>query len=280
MTAPAADQPATPLGDGGGDDAVLFARQLGAGRPLVLLHGLLVSGEMFTPMAERLAARHRLVIPDLRGHGRSAGLLGPYPVERLAADVTRLLDRLGVARADVVGYSQGGAVAQQLARTDPQRVRRLVLACTFACNLLSARERVDALLSPWLLRAIGPGRMAGLIARAGGGPRLTREQTATLRRLLAANDRRTAVRAYRAMLAFDSRAWLGEVTAPALVVCGSADTGVPKSHAEMLARGIPNAELRTIQGAGHFMAWTHTEQFADVVEGWLARSRVGPEISD
>lgn len=159
----------------GADRDVVFARRFGTGRPLGLLHGLLVSGDMFTPLAERMSARHHLVIPDLRGHGRSAALPGPYTVERLAADVVRLLDDLGVERADVLGYSHGGAVAQQVARADPHRVRRLVLVGTYAHNLGSARERVEARLSPWLLRAIGPQPMARLLARAGGGPRLTRE---------------------------------------------------------------------------------------------------------
>jgi pimeloyl-ACP methyl ester carboxylesterase len=99
---PAAEQAAArPNGDRG----ALFARQVGDGQPLVLLHGLLMSGEMFAPVADALAARHRLVIPDLRGHGRSAALPGPYDVERLAADVARLMDDLGIHRADVLGYS-------------------------------------------------------------------------------------------------------------------------------------------------------------------------------
>jgi 3-oxoadipate enol-lactonase len=89
----------------------VFVRQAGAGRPLVLLHGLLVSGEMFDPLLPVWSARHRLIVPDLRGHGRSAGLPGPYRVERLAADVADLLDGMNVARADVLGYSQGGTVA-------------------------------------------------------------------------------------------------------------------------------------------------------------------------
>ncbi len=249
----------------------MFARQVGDGQPLLLLHGLLMSGEMFAPVEDALAARRRLVIPDLRGHGKSADLPGPYAVDRLAADVARLMDELGLRRADVLGYSQGGAVAQHLAHAYPQRVRRLVLACTFASNVASTREWFEALLSPWLLRAIGPGRMAALVARAGGGPRLSREQAATLRRALEANDRTTAVRAHRAMLAFDSRPWIGEIAAPTLVVCGSADRAVPRRHAEMLMGRIPRAELCTVLGAGHLLAWTHPTEFVHAVEGWLAR---------
>ena len=182
-----------------------------------------------------------------------------------------LLDTLGMGQADVLGYSQGGAVAQQFARAHPGRVRRLVLACTYAHNALSPRERLEGWLTPWLLRALGPGRLAALVGRAGGGAPLSPEQIAVLRRLLAANDRRRAVAAYRALLAFDSRGWLGEIAAPTLVVCGAADTAVPRWHAELLARGIRGAELRVVPGAGHFLIWTHPDRLVEHVEEWLAR---------
>jgi pimeloyl-ACP methyl ester carboxylesterase len=113
--------------------------------------------------------------------------------------------------------------------------------------------------------------MAGLIAHGTGGPALSAAQTATLRRMLAEGDRRHAVATHRAMLGFDSRPWLSEISAPTLVICGSADRAVPARHAEMLASGIPHAELHTIHDAGHFLAWTHTAQLADTVETWLSR---------
>ena len=234
----------------------------------MLLHGLLVSGAMFDPLLDALSARHRLIVADLRGHGRSADLPGPYAVPRLAADVAGLLDRPGVPRADVLGYSQGGTVAQQLARDHPDRVDRLVLACTFACNRLTRRERVEGLLSLALLATAGPAAMTGLIARGVGGPALPGTQRAALRRMLAANGRRRAVAAQRAMLAFDSRPWLGQIAAPTLVVRGSADTAVPARHAALLASGIPRAELRTVEGAGHFLVWTHTARFAEIIDEW------------
>src|SRR5207248_4146971 len=99
---------------------------------LVLLHGLGVTGAMFDPILPALTPQHHVIVPDLRGHGRSEDLPGPYDVPQLAADVIGLLDRLGLQTVDVLGYSQGGAVAQYLAYTLPQRVRRLVLACTYA----------------------------------------------------------------------------------------------------------------------------------------------------
>ena len=73
------------------------------------------------------------------------------------------------------------------------------------------------------------------------------------------------------MIAFDSRPWIGGITAPTLVVCGSVDHAVPRRHAELLMRGVPLAELNTVLGAGHFLVWTHPEESVDAAEAWLAR---------
>lgn len=231
----------------------LSVRQVGTGPPLVLLHGLLVTGAMFDPLVDAWSARYRLVIPDLPG---------PYPVD--------LLDRLDLPRAHVLGYSHGGTVAQRLAYEHPDRVDRLVLACTYACNRDSRRERVEGWLSPWLLATLGPVAMAGLAARAGGGPALTRGQAAALRGMVVPGRRR-AVAAYRELLDFDSRPWLARIAAPTLVVYGPDDRAVPRRHAETLAGAIPRAELCAIGGGGHFLAWTHTARFADAVARWLDR---------
>ena len=96
-------------------------REFGAGAPLLLLHGLMVTGDMFRPIVAALASEHRLIVPDLRGHGRSGNLPGPYTTEQLAADLPDLLDRLGLGTVDILGYSHGGAVAQQFAFDHPRR---------------------------------------------------------------------------------------------------------------------------------------------------------------
>ena len=94
---------------------------------------------MFDPVVERLSARHRLIIPDLRGHGQSRGLPPPYTATVLAADLARLLDYLAVGSADVLGYSHGGAIAQQLVLDYPARCDRLVLVCTYSYGIPGSR---------------------------------------------------------------------------------------------------------------------------------------------
>ncbi|TME18560.1 MAG: alpha/beta hydrolase [Chloroflexi bacterium] len=100
----------------------------GAGRPLILLHGGLGSGEMFGPILPLLAESHRVVAVDLQGHGRTADIDRPIDVRLMADDIAALIDHLGLDRPDVVGYSLGGGVALHTAAKYPAKVRRLVAA--------------------------------------------------------------------------------------------------------------------------------------------------------
>ncbi len=115
----------------------LYYETYGTGRPLILLHGGLGSGEMFGPILPMLAERHQVVTVDLQGHGRTADIDRPIDVRLMGGDVAALVDHLGLARPDVVGYSLGGGVALQTAAQYPAKVRRLVVA--------SANIRPDAI---------------------------------------------------------------------------------------------------------------------------------------
>ena len=247
-------------------------REFGAGPPLLLLHGLMATGDMFRPVVAALATQHRLIVPDLRGHGRSAHLPGPYTTRHLAADLGPWLDRLGLGTVDVLGYSHGGAVAQQFALDHPRRLRRLVLVCTYAYNMLTPRERVEGFLTPWLIRLLGPRFLAALMLRsgAGGGPPLPPDVARWFADMLGSNRKAHMVAAAREMTVFDSRPSLKEIAAPTLVIAGSLDTAVPIAHARMLAGGIPHAELRLIEGAGHTLIWTHPDALVSLVKRWLS----------
>jgi pimeloyl-ACP methyl ester carboxylesterase len=146
---------------------LLYFVERGSGPPLLLVHGLLVTGEMFEPVIAHLAARHRVIVPDLRGHGRSRGLPPPYSASQLALDLSHLLDHLGIDTTAVLGYSQGGAVAQQLVLDHPARCSRLVLACTYAFNMATVREKLEGHLVPLLIRVLGMRRLARLVISQG-----------------------------------------------------------------------------------------------------------------
>ena len=115
----------------------LYYEAHGAGRPLILLHGGLGSGEMFGPVLPALAERHQVIAVDLQAHGRTADIDRPIDVRLMADDIAAIIDHLGLDKPDLVGYSLGGGVALQTAAAYPGKVGRLVVA--------SANIRRDAI---------------------------------------------------------------------------------------------------------------------------------------
>jgi 3-oxoadipate enol-lactonase len=251
----------------------IFYRIEGDGEPLLMLHGIFVSGAMFNPLIALLRDRYRMLIPDLRGHGHSSDLPGPYDVPALATDLDGVLAEAGFDQCAVMGYSHGGAVAQQFARTRPAKVARIMLACTYARNASTLKERIECEVFAGLLYVLSPAALAKLIFRPSrptpAGPiGLTREQALWMRSVMAANPTRTMRGALRGLITFDSRPWLHEIAAPTLVVAGTDDRAVPRYHYETLVDGIPNARGRLVERADHTLVWTHTRELADLMRAW------------
>jgi len=251
----------------------IFFRVEGQGEPLLLLHGLMAAGVMFDPLIELLRDRFCMLVPDLRGHGKSGDLNGPYDVAALTAGLDVVLAEARFYRSAVMGYSHGGAVAQQLAHTRAAVVSRLILGCTYACNVATLRERIEAGVLVTLLRVVSPGTLGRLMLvmskpKPGGAVGLTREQGEWAQSMLAANRRPAMRAAARGLITFDSRPWLNGLKMPTLVVGGTHDFGVPQHHFDMLVNGIPNATGRLVERAGHTLMWTHTRELAEMIRGF------------
>ena len=108
----------------------MYYGEQGEGDPLILLHGGVAGGEIFADVAPAFAARRRVIVPDLQGHGRTAHIDRPLRAEHLADDVAALIAHLGLERADLLGYSLGGEVTWRLAIQHPDRVRRIAVVST------------------------------------------------------------------------------------------------------------------------------------------------------
>ena len=128
----------------------LYFETIGAGRPLILLHGGLGSGEMFGPTRPTLAERHQVIAVDLQGHGRTADIDRPIDIRLMADDIAALIDYLGLDKPDVVGYSLGGGVAFFTAVNYPEKVGRLIMASAhirrdaIPPEMLAQQEQVNA----------------------------------------------------------------------------------------------------------------------------------------
>lgn len=236
----------------------LHYREAGVGRPLLCLHGLGSSGQIWEGLVPELARTYRVLAPDLRGHGASAKPRGGYSVRLLADDVVALLDARGVGPAAVCGLSMGGAVAQVLAVEYPERVSALVLEDTWAFATPGFATALQARIQAVRDRGLGSYADTAVLqvfseAFRAANPQALEEYRARNAEL----DAEAFQSVIRGLIGFDMRGRLGTLRVPTLVVIGSEDRLTPRFHADYLLRSIPGARLEVVAGAGHI---PHVEQ--------------------
>ena len=234
----------------GGAD--IWVGVIGAGPPVLMLHGGLGSSDWWGKQVPALAASHTVVLMDSRGQGRSTLGTAPLSYERIGDDAVAVLDSLGISRADVVGWSDGAIVALDLAVRRPARVRRVV---AFAANV-----RSDGLTASTGTHSA----FAAYVARA----------PAEFRRLSPTPG------TYAANKAAEQRMWahgpewpdarLATITAPVLILWAEHDEATRASHAAEIARAIPGAQLLALRGVSHFAMAQDANKFNAAISSFLA----------
>ena len=210
----------------------LHERVGGSGRPLVLLHGIGVSGRYMLPTAGRLAATHHVLVPDLPGFGRSAPPPRPLAVADLADALVAWLDAAGIDRTPLLANSFGCQIAADLAARHPERITRLVLVGPtvdrHARSLVrqAARLALDTAREPIGLWPLATWDYLTFVAR-GGAPM------------------------FLELLRDALEARLPLVGAPTLVVRGARDAIVTQRWAEEVARLLPEGRLLVVPGSAH-----------------------------
>lgn len=239
--------------------------------PLVMLHGLGMSSELWPHQVGALSREHRMIAVDLRGFGRSEKptAAGAYAVERFADDVVSLVNELRLPKLHLLGTSMGGFIAETVALRVPERLLSLILCHTgfrmsIPADILEAR--VAALRSE-PMEAYG--QMVASQALAPGAPAELRDW---LVELLARNDREAYTRVLvEGLRAFDLESRVGEIRLPTLVVIGELDRVIPAAEGRLLAARIPGAEQVVIEGVGHLGYAERPEAFNDALLGFLKR---------
>jgi pimeloyl-ACP methyl ester carboxylesterase len=241
--------------------------------PLVLLHAFPLDSRLFDPIRPAVAARVRLITPDLRGFGSGPDLGDPLPepdLALLADDVIAGLDAAGIDRAVIGGVSMGGYIALALLRRYPERVAGLILADTRSDaddDAALQRRRAVADRADNGDIAPGPDAVAPLIAAE--TPVAVRGELAAIAGAVPAA---TIGWAQRAMAARpDSTELLAAVRVPVLVLVGELDAVTPPALARQMAAVAPGAELVELPGVGHRTPAEDPAGFADSVIDWLAR---------
>lgn len=253
-------------------DAVIAYEVLGKGAPVVLLHPFPAHHEFWKPIAERLATRYRVLLPDLRGHGESEVGEGPATMEKHGADLARVCDEIGIGRAVFAGVSIGGYILFEFWRRHRQRVRALVLSDTRpqadteegrATRLKAAEDVlqrgpepfIDSMLPKLLGESTHQNRPDLVQAAKRMMMKMSPEDIAQVQRGMAVRP--------------DSMETLKTINVPTLLLVGSEDTLTPRADAELMRQNIAGSQLRVIAGAGHYAPFEQSDATLPLLRQFL-----------
>jgi 3-oxoadipate enol-lactonase len=243
---------------------------VGDGPPVLLIQGLGYARWGWEPIVPALAARHRVVTFDNRGIGDSDKPVGPYTTGQMAGDALQVLDEAGIERAHIVGASLGGMIAQELAVAAPGRVDRLVLCCTtpggpgavpmpaVTMQLFAEAATLapEVALRRFVVNALGEDPPEALV------------DDLFARRLADPPD--PAGWQAQAAAGMGFQGVEGEITAPTLILHGTADNVVDFRNAELLAGSIAGARVELFDGLGHLFFWERPDEVVRILDEFLA----------
>lgn len=245
----------------------------GTGPAVVLIHGLAGDYSAWTAQIEALRTNFRVIAFDNRGAGKSTQIDEPVSTADLAADTLGLMDYLEVARAQIVGRSMGGAVAQHMALMAPDRVSSLTLCASFAKLdplgrrvLSNMREALE-----WRMSWADHARHSVQNFVSAGFFNQYPERVAAIERLIGGETRLPAcyVRQNEACQSHDTLKELHRITQPTLVMAGDADPICSLTATAMLSEGLPNAHTEIFEKASHFFLMEQPDKFQTILENWL-----------
>ena len=259
-----------------GDVEIAYERH-GEGPPVMLVSGLGGVGSYWNPQIEALSRSFTVITHDHRGTGQSTRFEGAYSVDMLAADTLGVMDALGIERANFVGHSTGGAIAQTLAIEHPARVRSMVQYASW--TKADGHVRLCFFVRRRLLRdsgALAYIRATPLFLMPNWWIRDNEEalEQAAIDALDGFPSVEIADARIDAVLAFDRTGQLGRIRAPTLVLCAHDDILTPPYYSEELARRIPNAELLMLEKGGHACSQTVPARFNEAIIPFLVRQTV------
>lgn len=255
------------------DGEKLHYEVFGSGPPLLLVTGLSGTAGFWAQHVEPLAEQFTLILHDHRGTGRSSHSQITYSVDQMADDALQLINHLGHDKVHFAGHSTGGAIGQTLALTHPERLDRVVLSATWA-----GKDPYFTMFFTWrkkLLLDVSREDYLRSILFAAKPPAWYRDHPEELAHLpLEFVDERVpdvhcAASRLDAIMEFDRRDELSQITAPCLVICTKDDIVTPPYLSEELAELIPGAELKLLPDGGHFYPQTRPDDFLAAVIGFI-----------
>ena len=258
----------------------------GDGPAVLFIHGILGSQQQWSHLVDEMDDDHRVVVPDLFGHGESAKPTGDYSLSAHAATMRDLLDHLEIDRVTLVGHSLGGGIAMQFFYLFPERVERLVLVSSGglgrevnvalrSATLPGAAQVLSVVASaPVVSQVEALGRLA---TKAGWRPGA--DISAIWKGFSSLGDRESRqafLATTRAVIDIGGQTISahghidGSLPVPALIVWGSKDHMIPASHALDAQQTVPGCQVEMFEGAGHFPHLDEPDRFARVLRAFIA----------
>jgi pimeloyl-ACP methyl ester carboxylesterase len=233
---------------------------LGAGAPIVMIHGAQGDQSMFAAMAKEFAAGYRVLTFDQRGSGLSEKPDTPYSMAMFADDTAALMDHLKMSPAHIIGVSMGGMIAQELTLRHPEQVAKVVLGCTTPGGpnaKMAAPEVVTKLVEGTKLMASNPEQGLDIILPllypeefAKAHPEIKQLMLAGMK-MMPPTPTDSVDRTVAGIMTFSAYDRLGQIKCPVLIVHGDKDLLIPIENAQLLKSRIPQAEVFMIPNAGH-----------------------------
>jgi 3-oxoadipate enol-lactonase len=222
--------------------------EAGEGPAVMLLHGYPLDHSIWNPIVPLLTRDARLIMPDLRGHGKSPSPEGVYSMKEMAGDLLRLMGALKVDKVILVGHSMGGYVAESLLHQYPHKVSGLALVASRA-KADSKEKIVERLRTAEQVLKSGVDAVTdSMLAKLTSKPSLQLE----LKKIMMEASPMGVAGSLRGIAEReDATAWLPKVIIPSLVVAGEIDQIVPLEESRSLAELIPDCELVIAKDCGH-----------------------------
>jgi len=268
----------------------LYYEQHGSGDPLLLIMGLAADSVAWMFQLPDFSTSYRTIVFDNRGVGRSDKPAGPYTIAQMADDAVGLLDALDVQRTHVVGVSMGGMIAQELVLRHPQRVRGLVLACTYAKPDAAVGRQFESSMTVFggsrgpngelqmdISKLDPMAFFQHLLPTVFNPPFIMNELPKLMQVFSGALQYGFSMDAILAQVmatqSHDTLNRLDKIAAPTLVLTGDNDLLIPSSNSDTLAAKIPGAKLTKIPGGSHGFNFETPELFNEAVLEFLASCR-------
>jgi pimeloyl-ACP methyl ester carboxylesterase len=268
----------------------LYYEDHGSGDPLLCIMGLAADSTAWLLQVPAFAEHHRTITFDNRGVGRSAKPAGPYSIHQMADDAAGLLDVLGIDRAHVLGVSMGGMIAQELVLRHPDRVRGLVLACTYPEPDAEVEQRREFTLTQLGgsitaqgevkidLSTIDPLALFQHLLPLVFSEEFIRTDLMKLMRLFGGAlqygfSMEAILAQVEAVMTHKATDRLHQIASPTLVLTGDADRLISPANSDVIARHVPGAKLVKIPGGSHGFNVEMPEAFNRAVLGFLATVR-------